>query len=126
LDEFRSLFLLAGHIQGKNLRPQEAEDHNTDDLLPYVFSLYVNIFTGPLDKGPEQEETYSINLPGKDYFLHTARPIKRDRASLAAFLGISTIGGPLLRAPEYKDPIPPGVAERQGNYAYVVRWIGLG
>ncbi len=34
LDEFRSLFQLACHIQGKTWRYQGAEDRNTDKLLP--------------------------------------------------------------------------------------------
>jgi hypothetical protein len=38
LDELRSLFLLACHIGGKTLRYRGAEDHNTDSLLPSLFS----------------------------------------------------------------------------------------
>jgi hypothetical protein len=38
LDELRSLFLLACHIRGKTLWYQGAEDHNTDNLLSYLFS----------------------------------------------------------------------------------------
>ena len=38
LDEFRSLFQLVCHIQGKTRRYQGAEDRNTDKLLSSFFS----------------------------------------------------------------------------------------
>jgi hypothetical protein len=52
---------------GKNVRP--ALTIFKAHLFP---SLYVKMLTSPLDQGPEQEKTCSIDLPGKDLLLHTA------------------------------------------------------
>src|SRR5216684_1295582 len=54
-----------------------------------LFSLYVKLRTSPLDTGLEQGYTCSrqlLKVPGKVYFLHPARPIKKARASLVPFL----------------------------------------
>jgi hypothetical protein len=41
-------------------------------LLMAFFSLYVTIFTSPLDQGLSRAEPARYELPGKDLFLHTA------------------------------------------------------
>ena len=43
---------------------------------------------------------------GKAFFLLTARPIEKDRASLVAFLGRINHERVVLRAPRYKDTMP--------------------
>src|SRR5216117_2543528 len=63
------------------------------------FSLYVNIFSGPFDEGlaglfPARDE-----LPGKDSFFHTARPIKRERSSFGSLPGPIDDWRDVLRAP---------------------------
>src|SRR5713226_808637 len=73
-------------------------------------SLYVTIFLDPLDQGSAGITPARYPLPGKGLCLHTARPVNKDRPSLAAFLGQSTIGGTCFEHPLYKDPISPGVA----------------
>jgi hypothetical protein len=48
-------------------------------------SLYVNIFPDPRKKGQQDCSLLDQDtLPGKGFSLHTARPIGKDRASLAA------------------------------------------
>src|SRR5205823_13110161 len=59
----------------------------------------------PLDTGLEQEYTCSIkllNMPGKVYLFHPARPIEKARTSLAAFLSRTDHERVALRAPQYK------------------------
>jgi predicted nuclease of predicted toxin-antitoxin system len=51
-------------------------------------SLYVNIFPDPLDQGSAGKIPARSALPGKDYSLHTARPIRKDRSSLGSFPGL--------------------------------------
>jgi len=68
-------------------------------------SLYSKLRTSPLDTGLEQGYTCSIQLldaPGKVYFLHTARPIRKARTSLAPFLSRTDHERVALRAPQYK------------------------
>src|SRR5258708_11446674 len=62
-------------------------------------SPYMLIFFQTLSTKGWQVDPARYELPGKDLVLHTARPVRKDRASLAAFLGQSMIGGTLLRAP---------------------------
>jgi hypothetical protein len=45
------------------------------------FSLYVTIFPDPFNQGSAGDIPARYTLPGKDLFLHTARPIRKDRAS---------------------------------------------
>ena len=68
-------------------------------------SLYSKLRTSPLDTGLEQVYTCSmrlLNMPGKAYFFHPARPIKKARTSLAPFLSGSDHERVALRAPQYK------------------------
>jgi len=68
-------------------------------------SLYSKLRTSPLDTGLEQGYPCSIQLldaPGKVSFLHTARPIKKARTSLALFLSRTDHERVALRAPQYK------------------------
>jgi hypothetical protein len=44
-------------------------------------SLYVTIFPDPFNQGSAGDIPARYTLPGKDLFLHTARPIRKDRAS---------------------------------------------
>jgi len=61
-----------------------------------------------------QVDPARYELSGKDLVLHTARPVRKDRASLAAFLGQSMIGGTLLRAPVIEGPDTPRSFCRKG------------
>src|SRR5260370_221663 len=68
-------------------------------------SLYSKLRTSPLDTGLEQVYTCSmrlLNMPGKAYFFHPARPIKKARTSLAPFLSGSDHERVALRAPHSK------------------------
>jgi hypothetical protein len=68
-------------------------------LSYFLFSLYVTIFLDPLDQGSAGITPARYPLPGKGLVLHTARPVHKDRPSLAAFLGQSTIGGTCFEHP---------------------------
>src|SRR5690348_229101 len=68
-------------------------------------SLYIKLRISPLDTGLEQGYTCSmklLNMPGKVYLFHPARPIKKARTSLAAFLSRTDHERVALRAPQYK------------------------
>jgi hypothetical protein len=72
---------------------------------PFPLTLYVNIKASPLDRGPEQGSPCSrelLNSPGKVSSLHTARPIRKARTSLALFLSGTDDEKVVLRAPQYK------------------------
>src|SRR5216683_6245042 len=52
------------------------------ECLSHCSFLYSKLDTSPLDKGPEQGYTCSLNLlnaPGKGSVLHPVRPIEKDR-----------------------------------------------
>ena len=90
-----------------------------------LLSLYVNIFLDPLDQGSAGITPARYPLPGKGLVLHTARPVNKDRPSLAAFLGQSTIGGTCFEHPLYKDPISPGVSlEKEVQGCGTLDWTG--
>lgn len=94
-------------------------------ILADTLSLYVNIVPDLLEQGFAGLIPVHERLPGKGFVLHTARPVRKERSSLAAFLGQSMIGGTRFECPLYKDPTPPGIsAERK--HEYVVHWTGLG
>src|SRR5260370_10334062 len=80
---------------------QEERDFYRETLLHMDLSLYVTIFLDPLDQGSAGSTPARYPLPGKGLVLHTARPVKKDRPSLAAFLGQSMIGGTLRSATRY-------------------------
>src|SRR5437764_6784540 len=67
------------------LRPYQASRCCTVKVISC--SLYVTIFSDPLDEGSAGEIPERDALPGKAYALHTARPIKEDRASLGRVPG---------------------------------------
>ena len=50
-------------------------------------SLYVTIFPDPFDQGSAGTIPAGYVLPGKVYPLHTARPLRKDRASLGSLPG---------------------------------------
>src|SRR5712692_10877847 len=97
--------MLNGSTIGGNCLGSRREAHRNG-----LVSLYVTIFLDPLDQGSAGITPARYPLPGKGLCLHTARPVNKDRPSLAAFLGQSTIGGTCFEHPLYKDPISPGVA----------------
>ncbi len=62
-------------------------------FLPYKIDdsmlapLYVTIFPDPFNQGSAGDIPARYTLPGKDFFLHTARLIRKDRASRGLFPG---------------------------------------
>src|SRR5207237_3856036 len=60
-----------------------------------------------------------LNSPGKVYFFHTARPIKKARTSLALFLSETDDEKVVLRAPQYKGT---GARERSWQRRSCTMW----
>src|SRR5207245_1395494 len=55
-----------------------------------------------------------LNMPGKGYFFHPARPIQKARISLAAFLSRTDHERVTLRAPQYKGTYAQEPCEKRG------------
>ena len=89
-------------------------------------SLYVNIKSSPLDRGPEQEIFCSyelLNSSGKVSCFHTARPLEKARTSLALFLSKTADEKVVLRAPQYKGT---GTQERDWQRRDCTMWyVGI-
>ena len=74
--------------------------YNERKLFPVVwrccdgfFPLYIKLMLGPLSEDLSRIILAVLGRPGKDFFLLTARPIKKDRASLACSWTRLTIRG---------------------------------
>src|SRR6266480_4395736 len=61
--------------------------------LTELFPLYIKLMLGPLSEDLSRIILAVLGRPGKDFFLLTARPIKKDRASLACSWTRLTIRG---------------------------------
>src|SRR6266480_6558342 len=64
-----------------------------DETISLFFSLYIKLMLGPLSEDLSRIILAVLGRPGKDFFLLTARPIKKDRASLACSWTRLTIRG---------------------------------
>src|SRR5260370_1035494 len=104
----------------RNRRPQWGRKNPA-----LCISLYVNIFSSPLDQGLAGSLPARSAMPGKDYVLHTARPVGKDRSSLVVLPSVNRrLEGRAVFHPLYKDPTAPGVALER-THEHVVRWFRL-
>src|SRR5258708_28406119 len=84
------------------------------------------IFFQTLSTKGWQVDPARYELPGKDLVLHTARPVRKDRASLGSFLGQSMIGGTLRSATRYirtRSPRSCSRIARKGSHR--MWYVGL-
>ena len=84
------------------------------------------IFFQTLSTKGWQVDPARYELPGKDFFLHTARPIRKDRASLGSFPGPIDDWRDVASSTRYIRTRHPQEFLQKGKHEHVVRWLGLG